>query len=104
MDTATDTRIATLEAYVEMQTQRIEALEAALAAKPARKERDTGPKSTRRMTRRLAIAVALRLQRRDAVKDIADRYGLSRGQVYSLRGGYTYTDVLEQVGLEAVRK
>lgn len=55
--------------------------------------RDYGPESTRKMTE----LDAWRIMHGDligvAVKDIADTYGLSRGQVYSVRGGYTFTKV-----------
>ena len=94
-----------MKARVEALEARIAVLEAALATKAAKKgERSYGPKSERKCAGRLAIAVAIRLKRGESVKNIADKYGLSRGQVYSLKGGYTNTAALAAVDLQRSRK
>jgi len=71
------------------------ALRAQLAEAPRRgaKERDYGPKSQRAMDERMALRILVGRYRDWSVRKIADECGLSRGQVYSLKGGYTFTDV-----------
>lgn len=98
-------RILELEALAVTQEARITALEAALT-KPTKPTgtRDYGPKSKRKTTRFGAYRMGIMMKRGDSVKDIADALGYSRGQVYSFRGGYTWTEVLANCGMEAARK
>jgi len=55
--------------------------------------RDYGPKSTRKMTRKDAWDILFGSYKKSSVKDIANALGLSKGQVYSLKGGYTFKDI-----------
>jgi hypothetical protein len=63
-----------------------------LEARPTR-GRDYGPKSENAMTAEIAWRIKYGDRTAAKVKDIADEFGLSRGQVYSVRGGYTFTHV-----------
>lgn len=51
--------------------------------------RDYGPASNRAMTEGLALRILVGRYRKWSVRKIADELGLSRGQVYSLKGEYT---------------
>lgn len=98
---------ANLEAAIEIiawQEERITKLEQTIAAlatasqqaaSPSQsaakgmKERDYGPASQRKMTTLMALRILVGPYSRKSVRWIADYCGLSRGQVYSLKGGYT---------------
>lgn len=55
--------------------------------------RNYGPESQRKMTDEDAWRIMYGDMKSMKVKDIADKLGLSRGQVYSVRGNYTFTHV-----------
>jgi len=64
-----------------------------------KKERDYGPKSQRKMTRLDAWEIMYGDRCNQKARQIADETGLSRGQVYSVQGGYTFRDVkIEEFG------
>lgn len=71
---------------------RIEALEEKVASI---KVRDRGPKSERSMTDDDAFRVKFGDLTGLGHKQAAEKLGLSYGQVYSCRGGYTFTHVKE---------
>jgi len=58
-----------------------------------RKPRDYGPSSTRKATRLDAWQIIFGDHCNNKARQIADELGLSRGQVYSIQGGYTFRDV-----------
>ena len=58
-----------------------------------RKPRDYGPSSTRKATRLDAWEIIFGDHSSHKARQIADELGLSRGQVYSIQGGYTFRDV-----------
>lgn len=84
-------KLEELAATVEKLTARITVLESKINEK-----RDRGPESTREMT----IADAERIMIGDlkgvAHKAAAEALGLSYGQVYSARGGYTFKGVYKK--------
>ncbi len=86
----TSTQIAALEAAMVTLEARIEELESKKAKKG---ERDYGPDSTKAMDERTALRILVGPYRDWTVKRIANDLGLSRGQVYSLRGEYTMKTV-----------
>ena len=57
------------------------------------KVRDRGPKSERSMTDEDAFRVKFGDLKDESHKKAAEALGLSYGQVYSARGGYTFTHV-----------
>ena len=57
------------------------------------KVRDRGPKSERSMTDEDAARVKFGDLKDQAHKDAAQELGLSYGQIYSARGGYTFNHV-----------
>ena len=61
-----------------------------------RKTRDSGPKSTRKLDDDLARAVLFGEDRELTVKEVCEKHGLSYGQVYSLREGYTFKTVQKE--------
>jgi len=65
------------------------------APRTGRKERDYGPASTRKATRLDAWQIMFGDWSNMKARAIADATGLSRGQVYSILGGYTFRDVVE---------
>lgn len=90
------TTVASLEARViELETAMINALKtiAELQASPKRGARDYGPNSQTAMTSLMAWRIRYGDLVGTPVKTIADENGLSRGQVYSVRGNYTFTAV-----------
>ena len=64
-----------------------------LESRPQRGARDYGPKAEVAMTDEMAWRIRYGDLVGAKVKDIADENGLSRGQVYSVRGMYTFTKV-----------
>ncbi len=58
---------------------------------PGKGVRDYGPASTRKMDDEIAWRIMFGDLKAMSVKDISNTYGLSRGQVYSVRGYYTFT-------------
>ena len=61
----------------------------------AHKPRNYGPKSTRKMERLDAWRIMFGDLIDVSVKDVANDLGLSKGQVYSVKGNYTFRDVKE---------
>lgn len=57
--------------------------------------RDYGPKSETDMTELMAWRIRFGDLTSAKVKDIAEDNGLSRGQVYSVRGNYTFNHVIK---------
>lgn len=103
MSNSTKTTVASLEArIIELETQVIRNMETAtdllnritmLEATPARGARNYGPSSEASMTDEMAWRIRYGDLTGAKVKDIANDNGLSRGQVYSVRGNYTFTRV-----------
>lgn len=79
----------------ELTTQVI-ALSALVASQPAKKARNYGPSSSNAMTDELAWRIRYGDLVGTAVRKIADDEGLSRGQVYSCTGGYTFNHVNDE--------
>lgn len=63
---------------------------------PAKGQRDRGPESTREMTdddaRRILIGDLAQLSHKDAAKSL----GLSYGQIYSARKGFTFKNIYKE--------
>ena len=80
-------RIETLEAkIVELETK-----------KPSSTVRDRGPESTREMTEDDAKEVMIGSLRKHTHKAAAVALGLSYGQIYSARGGYTFKPIYAEM-------
>lgn len=79
-----------IEAVAALQ-DRITKLEATVAE--LSKPRDRGPKSEREMTDKDAFRVKFGDLKDKSHKDAAAETGLSYGQVFSCRGGYTFKKV-----------
>lgn len=60
------------------------------------KTRDRGPSSTRAMTDEDARRIILGDLKGASHKEAASELGLSYGQIYSARGGYTFKHVVEE--------
>jgi hypothetical protein len=74
--------------------QRVEALEQAQTSQPAATSiRDRGPTSTRDMSEEDARAIMLGAHASASHRKAAEALGLSYGQVYSARNGYTFKGV-----------
>ena len=58
--------------------------------------RDRGPKSERQMTEDDARRIILGDLKAKSHKEAAEELGLSYGQVYSARGGYTFKKITEE--------
>lgn len=83
----TQAHIQALEAAIVTLTARVDELE---TKKAKRGDRDYGPDSERAMDERMALRILVGRYRDWTVRKIADEAGLSRGQIYSLRGRYTF--------------
>ena len=91
-------KINELNAVVVALTARVEALETQVIALTtaqhnAPRGRNYGPKSETPMTDLMAWRIKYGDLKGVPVKTIADENGLSRGQIYSVRGNYTFTKV-----------
>lgn len=82
--------IADLVAHIEKLEARIEVLEKTPA------KRDRGPASTREMTEDDARRIILGDLKDVSHKDAAAKLGLSYGQIYSARGGYTFKKLQDE--------
>ncbi len=80
-----------IEMKVEELMKRVAALESKLNEK-----RDRGPDSTREMTIEDATRIMIGDLKDVAHKKAAETLGLSYGQVYSARGGYTFKAVYKK--------
>lgn len=81
--------IKSLESMIEDLTARIEVLE-------SRPTRDRGPASERQMTEDDARAILLGVDSSLSHKAAAEKLGLSYGQVYSARNGFTFKKVYKE--------
>jgi len=82
-------------AYVDMDTflelvAKVELLQKELSSK-----RDRGPKSETAMTDEIAFEIKYGSDKELTHKEACTKYGLSYGQVYSCRCGYTFNHVKE---------
>lgn len=68
----------------------------------ALKSRDRGPASTRSMTEEDAKRIMLGDLKDVSHKKAAEELGLSYGQIYSARGGYTFKHIIDQARSESV--
>lgn len=84
---------AELTKIVEELTEKVNSLEARL---DEIKVRDRGPASTRNMTEEDARRIILGDLKDVPHKKAAEELGLSYGQVYSARGGYTFKNLQEE--------
>lgn len=78
-----------VKAVAELQAK-VEALEAKLTESTTR---DRGPKSAKEMSESDAFAVKFGVHKDTKHKAAAEALGLSYGQVFSCRGGYTFKQV-----------
>ena len=99
--------IATMQAGLDAQDARITELEStiiklmtAAAESPAKErmpkakgQRDYGPASENKLNDYMAWRMVYGDLKEETVRNLADDYGYSRAQVYSLRGGYTFKHV-----------
>lgn len=69
---------------------RIVALETKIIELSTRKERSRGPESTRSMTEDDAKRIMIGDLKDKRIGECAKELGLSYGQIYSARGGYTF--------------
>ena len=81
---------ATTKTTIEELAARIDELEKKIAEI---KPRNRGPKSERTMTDDDAYRVMFGDLKNASHKDAAQKLGLSYGQIYSARGGYTFKHV-----------
>jgi len=84
-------RIEALEAQVDELKAMVEELKAQRTSAP--KARDYGPDSQRPMDEYYALRILVGRYRKWTTKKIAEELGFSKGQVYSLTGGYTFKPV-----------
>ena len=86
------TRIDELESHIVALTVHIQTLQSTASAPTAKiaGERDYGPDSEHKLDDRMALRIILGRYRTWSVRKIADDLGFSRGQIYSLRGRYTF--------------
>jgi F420-dependent methylenetetrahydromethanopterin dehydrogenase len=92
--------IATLEARIVTLEHHVASL--LTAPKASTGARDRGPTSTREMLEADAKACMIGEHKNLSHKDAAKVLGLSYGQIYSARGGYTFKGVAAEA--EAIRK
>lgn len=76
--------------------EKIEALEAKIEILESRPTRDRGPKSTQEMTEDMAREILLGEDKDLSHKAAAEKHGLSYGQVYSSRNGFTFKGVYKE--------
>lgn len=81
-----ESRITVLEDIVNQLQAKVEGL----------KTRDRGPSSTRAMTDEDARRIILGDLKGESHKKAAETLGLSYGQIYSARGGYTFKHIVEE--------
>lgn len=89
MATKTKTTVKSLELVVQELAARIEVLE-------SRPTRDRGPASENAMTEEHARAILIGEDAGLAHKAAAEKHGLSYGQVYSARNGFTFKPVYKE--------
>ena len=90
---------AMVEANLLME-QRIESLEKEVKELKVSGGKNRGPKSTRDMTEDDARRVVFGDLKKASIKKAAEVLGLSYGQVYSARGGYTFKGLTEVAPVE----
>lgn len=96
--TTQKTLIEQLQAQNDLLTQRVEALEETLKThlESHPQPRDRGPKSERKMTEDDARRIMLGDLKDAPHKEAAEALGLSYGQVYSARFGFTFKKVYKE--------
>lgn len=85
----------------EVTQEMIQAIEARLATLEALAAKSRGLASTREMTDEDARRVMTGDLASASHKAAAETLGLSYGQIYSARGGYTFKHVAKEVGFKA---
>ena len=81
---------------VEKLQAKVQKLEAKVVELEARPVRDRGPKSTRTMTEKDARDISIGKLKDTSHKDAAVKLGLSYGQIYSARFGFTFKKVYKE--------
>jgi hypothetical protein len=87
MSAPIETRVAELEAQVKELISKYEEM--------LNNKRDRGPASEREMTEEDAFKIKFGELKSMKHKEAAEKLGLSYGQIYSARGGYTFKQVKE---------
>ena len=90
---------AELTKVVSELTKKVTDLEERLSAL---KTRDRGPASTRAMTEKDAERIILGDLKDVSHKKAAEKLGLSYGQIYSARGGYTFKHIVDRARSERI--
>jgi hypothetical protein len=96
MTTSTKVTVKTLEITVNELALQILALQAQVETLEARPSRDRGPTSERTMTEDDAHKILMGELSEDSHKSAAATLGLSYGQVYSARNGFTFKKVYKE--------
>jgi len=86
-------RIDELESHIVALTVHIQALQSTAPTTKAKGDRDYGPDSERKLDDYVALRILVGRYSSWSVRKIADDLGFSRGQIYSLRGRYTFKTV-----------
>jgi len=97
--TTQKTLIEQLQAQNDLLTQRVEALEDTLKThleSHPQQQRDRGPKSERKMTEDDARRIMIGDLKDVPHKQAAEALGLSYGQIYSARFGFTFKKVYKE--------
>lgn len=94
MTTKTKSTPKTPEQKLQAQVTQLKAKIVELEARPVR---DRGPKSTRTMTEADATQVVLGKMKDVSHKAAAEKLGLSYGQIYSARFGFTFKPVYKKL-------
>jgi len=83
-------RIDELESHIVALTVHIQALQSTAPTAKVQGERDYGPDSERKLDDHVALRILVGRYSSWSVRRIADELKFSRGQIYSLRGRYTF--------------
>jgi hypothetical protein len=82
--------------------EKVAELSARIEKLEASQVRDRGPKSTKEMTEAIAFAVHYGEDKDLKPKIAAEKHGVSYGQIFSARGGYTFKQVTKDWKPKAV--
>lgn len=96
MNTTEDTKVVKKSQKGGSLEARILALEETVKNLTAKIENRRGPKSTRQMTEDDAKRIMLGDLKDKSHKEAADTLGLSYGQIYSARGGFTFKEIYKE--------